>query len=453
MLFNSYQFLLVFLPVALLLYRFADRFPGARVPSLLGLSLVFYGYWDWRFLALIVPSILINWFAASLFLATKRTAFIFAAITVDLAVLALFKYSAFVLDNIYGATDRQLWTLELALPLGISFFTFHHIMYLVDLRRGIAPPVSLSKYALYIAFFPQVLAGPLVRWSEVMPQFGGSAFAPGWERRWSSGITFIIIGLAEKVLLGDALALVTVPIFAQAESGQLVAGQSWAALVGFSFQIFFDFCGYTDIAIGTALLFGIQLPPNFDGPYRATSLRDFWRRWHMTLSRFLRDYLYIPLGGNRRGLPRQAAALLVTFALGGLWHGAGWNFVIWGLLHGTGLTAGVLWRRFLGPMPALLGWLLTYGYVVLAWAFFRSSSFSGAVQLIEGLSGWPPHNGLRTVATAAFCAIVLPPSHAIVARATRSGNRVVAALLAVALVLVMLKMRDAGSYEFIYFRF
>ena len=423
------------------------------MPSLLGLSLVFYGYWDWRFLALLVPSILINWFAASLFLATRRSAFIFAAISVDLAVLGLFKYSAFVLDNIYGATGRQLGTMELALPLGISFFTFHHIMYLVDLRRGIAPPVSLRKYALYIAFFPQVLAGPLVRWSEVMPQFGGSAFAPGWERRWSGGITFIIIGLAEKVLLGDALALVTAPIFAHAESGQLVAGQSWAALLGFSFQIFFDFCGYTDIAIGTALLFGIRLPLNFDGPYRATSLRDFWRRWHMTLSRFLRDYLYIPLGGNRYGLPRQAAALLVTFALGGLWHGAGWNFIIWGLLHGIGLTAGVLCRRFLAPMPALLGWLLTYGYVALAWAFFRSSSFSGAVRLIEGLSGWPPHNGLRTVAIAAFCAIVLPPSHAVVARATRSGNRVVAALLAVALVLVMLKMRDAGSYEFIYFRF
>jgi alginate O-acetyltransferase complex protein AlgI len=350
--------------------------------------------------------------------------------------------------------------LEIALPLGISFFTFHHIMYLVDLRRGIAPAFPLDKYGLYICFFPQVLSGPLVRWSEVMDQFGRSAFASGWERRCAQGVTFIVLGLAQKTFLSDALAVNINPLFRLAENVSPPDGLAWVAVLGFTFQIFFDFAAYSDIAIGTALIFGITLPLNFDGPYRAASIRDFWRRWHMTLSRFLRDYLYIPLGGNRHGLLWQVLAILVTMFLGGLWHGAGWNFVVWGLLHGAAIAAAVAWNRFaphaVRAVPTPLGWLLTFVFVALTWVLFRSPSFFGAANMLQGLLTSPigrSHNGFRTIAAAAFCAIALPPSHELVRRLTEVPRPAVAFALAVAGIAIAAQLGREENYEFIYFQF
>jgi D-alanyl-lipoteichoic acid acyltransferase DltB (MBOAT superfamily) len=358
-LFNSYAFLLVFLPLAVATYAIADRLPRLRRPVLIALSLIFYSYWDIRFLPLMIVSILGNWWLANICAATKRRSLTTIGIAANLLVLGFFKYTNFLADN-FSALGFAVPRWELALPLGISFFTFHHVMYLVDLRAGRAPLYPLDRYALYICFFPQAIAGPLARWSEVMHQFGRRAFRQGWESRVALGSALMILGLAQKIFLGDRLADHVNPIFATAAGGAVSSAEAWVATLGFTFQIFFDFAGYYDIAIGVALIFGITLPKNFDAPYRATSLQDFWRRWHMTLSRFLRDYLYIPLGGSRFGLPRHLAALLTTMVLGGLWHGAGWPFVLWGAAHGCALAIEALWRRAMPTIPPVAGWGLTF---------------------------------------------------------------------------------------------
>ena len=334
MLFNDYAFLLVFLPAAIAIYRLADPHPGWRIGVLVLLSFVFYSYWNPPFIVLLVLSIAINWLAARVYLATRQSAIITAAIVANLAVLGFFKYVNFISDNLGLLLEQPLWHFNVALPLGISFFTFHHIMYLVDLRRGKAPEYSLGRYALYISFFPQAIAGPLARWSEVMHQFGREVYAPGWQRQFAIGCTFIVIGLIEKTWLGDPLGRLLDPIYAQARLGPVTDGNAWLAL-GFGFQVLFDFAGYSDIAIGVGLLFGVRLPYNFNAPMRSANLQDFWQRWHMTLMTFLRDYVFVPLSNVKIGrkhhrLVQHFSAMLLTMALCGLWHGASWTFVLWG---------------------------------------------------------------------------------------------------------------------------
>jgi alginate O-acetyltransferase complex protein AlgI len=456
MLFNSFPFLLVFLPAALLIQALAERYaPRLRLQVLLALSIVFYGYWDWRFVPLIVASILLNWIVTRVFGKRRPSYVLPLAILANLMVLGVFKYAGFFagLANALGGLD--LPELRFALPLGISFFTFHHVMYLADLRAGIAPLYGLTRYGLYIAFFPQVLSGPLVRWSEVMHQFEVRAFGEGWQERFGRGLILIAFGLAKKTLLGDGLANYANPIFSLAAvHAPLTVMQAWEGVLAFTLQIYFDFSGYTDMALGIALMFGISLPQNFNVPYRATSLADFWRRWHMTLSRFLRDYLYIPLGGNRHGLARQLLALLVTMALGGLWHGAALTFVAWGLAHGLGLGAGVLWRKAGLHMPALLGWGLTLLFVVLAWVLFRAPSFEVAERLYMTLAGAAPFGAAlkwRLLLPAAGFAMIGPTAYDIAMKARPSKGLGVA--LAFAFVLLLLELGNEQNYEFIYFQF
>ena len=342
MLFNSFPFLLAFLPAALLVHALVERFrPGWRLPVLVLLSFVFYGFWDWRFVPLLAASILLNWLVAQAYLRTRRTALITGAIVANLGLLAAFKYFNFFAEMASLASGFAVPRYDIVLPLGISFFTFHHIMYLTDLRAGRAPGFDLVRYALYIGFFPQVLAGPLVRWSEILHQFDERPYRrSGADERFARGILLLVFGLAKKVFLGDPLAAYVNPVF-EAAAGRVPISlvEAWQATLGFTFEIYFDFSGYTDMALGTALMLGIVLPQNFEAPYRSASLQEFWRRWHMTLSRFLRDYLYIPLGGSRNGLWVQLGALLATMTLGGLWHGAGLTFVAWGVVHGGGLRS------------------------------------------------------------------------------------------------------------------
>jgi alginate O-acetyltransferase complex protein AlgI len=463
MLFNSYAFLLVFLPAALLVYAFIDRLPRARIPTLIALSFTFYGYWDIRFVPLLAASILINWLAARAFIATKRGSIVTLAIVLDLAVLVAFKYWNFFADNLQLLAAASVRPhLAVALPLGISFFTFHHVMYLADLRRGRAPAYPLDRYALYICFFPQVLSGPLVRWNEVMDQFGRRAFRPGWQQRWALGLTFIVVGLAEKVALGDPLAAAIDPIYAQAQAGAVADGRAVIAVVGFPFQVFFDFAGYSDIAIGLGLLFGIELPLNFNGPYRAASLPEFWRRWHMTLARFLRDYLFYPmlhsrLGGAKARWLRALASILFTMAVCGLWHGAGWHFVLWGLTQGLGLVVAVAWRRYLRSPPVPVGWALTVGYFILTTGLlFRASSLEATWNLWNGLVvpvDWSHQEGLRTLAIAIACAILLPPSHRICRLIASQPRPVVAVAMASAGVALLVMLGSDATYEFVYFQF
>jgi alginate O-acetyltransferase complex protein AlgI len=389
------------------------------------------------------------------FAQSGRGALVTLAIVLNLFVLSVFKYAGFFADTANALAGFSFARPEIVLPLGISFFTFHHIMYLVDLRAKKAPTFGLTHYALYIAFFPQVLAGPLVRWSEVMHQFDQRPFREGYFDRAAQGVMLIVFGLAKKVFVGDPLADYVNPVFADAAAGKAIPfAQALQATLGFGFQIYFDFSGYTDMAIGIALLFGVLLPLNFNSPYVATSLQDFWRRWHMTLSRFLRDYLYIALGGNRFGLAVQLFALFATMALGGLWHGAGWTFVAWGVAHGIGLGMGVLWRKRNLPMPPALGWLVTFIFVMLCWVLFRAQTFDAAMAIYKGLVGL---NGLgggfkwRALAIAAAVAIIGPTSYALSEKLRPTPW--LAVLLAIVFVLVLLKIGDDANYEFIYFQF
>ena len=459
MLFNSYAFLLVFLPAALLVVGVVDRHPRWRIPVLIALSLTFYGYWDPRYLALIIPSILVNHLAARWYIHTKRGGIITAAIVANLAVLGAFKYSGFIAQNLAGLTGLSFPALNVALPLGISFFTFHHIMYLVDLRRGKAPAIPLGRYALYICFFPQAIAGPLARWNEVVHQFGGRVFADGWERRWAVGIGFIIVGLIAKLLLADPLGRAVDPIYAHALTGPIDDGRSWMALA-FAFQVFFDFAGYSDIAIGLGLLLGVQLPRNFDAPFRTTSMIEFWQHWHMTLARFLRDYVFTPLsrariGGSRQRWLRALVAILLTMGLCGLWHGAGWNYVLWGFSQGVAIVVAAVWPRYLPSPPAVVGWAATVGFFLFSIVLFRSPTLEAAWRIYEGLAVLPSARvpGLRTFALAAFCAIALPASHVIVARVTEAPRRTVAAAAALVSIAVLLEVGHTQTYEFIYFQF
>ena len=457
MLFNSFIFLFAFLPVALLLHGLVERFkPEWRLSALLGLSLFFYGWWDWRFAPLLVGSVAVNWLVAQAFIRSGRDILIPLAIAANLVVLAVFKYFNFFADIAALVPGLRISHYEIALPLGVSFFTFHHIMYLTDLKAGKAPPYDLVRYGLYIAFFPQVLAGPLVRWSEIMHQLEERPYQrPDAQERLARGLMLLIAGLAKKVFLGDELAGYVNPIFASAAAGKAVdAGEALQATLGFTFQIYFDFSGYTDMALGLALLFGIVLPQNFDVPFRATSLQDFWRRWHMTLSRFLRDYLYIALGGNRRGLTLQLAALTTTMALGGLWHGSGWSFILWGTAHGLGLSLGLLWRRAKLPMPVVLGWFLTFSFFALTMVMFRADNLETAGRLYAALLGFGADGfslKWRAIAIAAAVSMIGPTAWTAVHRIP--PRRWIAVAFAILFVVVLFKIGDDANYEFIYFQF
>jgi D-alanyl-lipoteichoic acid acyltransferase DltB (MBOAT superfamily) len=454
-LFNSHAFLLLFLPLALAGYYGRRWSDAGRGWYLIVISLVFYGVWDPRFVPLLVVSTAVNWGAAWLFHRRGLRIALTAAIVGNLLVLALFKYLGFFTGIANGALGTAWPVIALTLPLGISFFTFHHIIYMADASRGGAPLYSFRDYALYITLFPQILAGPLVRHSEIVHQFRDDPRRDGIEERMARGLVRLALGLAEKVFVADAIAGKINPLFARLAGGEtLSVADAWVAVLGFTFQIFFDFAGYTDMAIGLALMFGFVLPENFDRPYLATSLQDFWRRWHMTLSRFLRDYLYIPLGGNRFGLGRQLAALMATMLLGGLWHGAGWTFVIWGGLHGIGLAVGVLWRRVGVVLPNVLAWPITFLFVIVTWVFFRAGSFGQAISLLKSMAGSAEFGRFKSweiVATAAAVAFILPSAKRLTELLT--ARVVWATAAAVASYLVLVKLNQGGSYEFIYFQF
>jgi alginate O-acetyltransferase complex protein AlgI len=458
MLFNSYQFLLLFLPISLALYALADSRPGLRIPTLVALSLVFYGAWNPAFLILLIASIVLNWLAAQAYAASKRVALIAIAITGNLSLLFLFKYANFFISNVDSLFNLPVTRLNLILPLGISFFTFHHIMYLVDLRRGRAELCSLPRYALYICFFPQAIAGPLARWSEVGRQYGKQAFAPGWEPRCARGVLYIVIGLIEKVLLADTLGRALDPIYANAVNQPVNDGSAWYALA-FGFQVFFDFSGYSDIAIGLALLFGIELPENFNAPFHAVSILQLWQRWNMTLSRFLRDYVFVPLsdlhlGGFRHTPAHYMAAILITMALCGLWHGAGWNYVLWGVLHGLAMVCAIAWRAVFPSPGRWLGWFLTVAFFLLTAVLFRAGTLAAADHIYQGLLAAPRMKPIAaTVAVCSAVALALPSTRELVEWIAAKPRPATAIAAAMATVVVLLHIGGNETYDFIYFQF
>lgn len=456
MLFNSHIFLLVFLPLVLAGFLLS-RAEATRIWYLIGVSLVFYGYWDLRLLPLLTASVLANWLAAAAWARWRRRAILWGAILGNIACLGYYKYLGFFAEILRAVTAWEMPSTSVALPLGISFFTFHHIIYLADALRGGAPHYRFREYFLYIVLFPQILAGPLVRHSEIVHQFHLDPWRQGWPERVGRGLVLLVIGLAKKVVIADRLSPLADPLFAGAAAGQALGlTQGWTAALAFTGQIYFDFSGYSDMAIGLALLFGLSLPMNFDTPYRALSVREFWRRWHMTLSRFLRDYLYVSLGGNRHGLPREMLALMATMLLGGLWHGAGWSFVVWGGLHGLALAGGRMWSRLGRPLPWPVAWGLTLLFVVVTWVFFRAGSLAAAAQVLSAMAGiqglGPATEGWPLIAGALAVAVVGPNSQTLALSLLRPG-RWPAYGAAAALAWVLLELGGKESYEFIYFQF
>jgi D-alanyl-lipoteichoic acid acyltransferase DltB (MBOAT superfamily) len=404
MLFNSYEFLFAFLPITLAGF-FLVAAAGNKTLAigwLVAASLFFYGWWNPAFLGLLGFSMMFN-YGLGLVLARVRlggreghlSAILAAGIVVNLGLIAYYKYAGFLSDAANRAFAANFDLGEITLPLAISFFTFQQIAYLVDVRRGIVSERHLLRYCLFVVFFPQLIAGPIIHHREVLPQFaGGGAFRPR-AANLAVGLTILAIGLFKKVVIADALAETATPAFAAADGGQTVDFvQAWSGSFAYSLQIYFDFSGYSDMAIGLARMFGIRLPLNFAAPYRATSIIDFWRRWHMTLSRFLRDYLYIPLGGSRHGRFRRHLNIMATMLLGGLWHGAGWTFIAWGGVHGLMLVANHGWRALFPRTidrwwSRLAGRTATFLAVTMAWVFFRAETFSGATAMFAGMANLP----------------------------------------------------------------
>ena len=398
MLFSSYTFLFQFLPAVVLAFAAARRHsPRAGILLLAGASLFFYGAWRPVYLLLLLASIAAN-FSLGLLMEDprRRRAIGMLGVALNLALLGYFKYTNFLLDGIGALNGAPLPRLDIVLPLGISFFTFQQIAYLVDVMRGAPVERDIVSYTLFVSFFPHLIAGPLVHHAEMIPQFkrGRTSRSAVLAAR---GMAIFVAGLFKKVVIADNLAQFVSPVFAHLDDGGGVATSwAWLATLSYTLQIYFDFSGYSDMAVGLALLFGIRLPVNFRSPYKATSIVDFWRRWHITLSRFLRDYLYIPLGGNRLGEARRYLNLLVTMLLGGLWHGAGWNFLIWGGLHGLYLCIDHLWQAWRGsrvispsgPFAKGFSWAITFFAVVLAWVFFRAKTLEGAYQMLSSLFGF-----------------------------------------------------------------
>ncbi|MDI3294244.1 MBOAT family O-acyltransferase [Janthinobacterium tructae] len=403
MLFNSFAFLFGYLPIVLAGYFLLDRFtPSAswRLAPALWLalaSLFFYAWWDVRYLPLLLASICVNYGAGRLIGAragAARKRALVAALALNLGLLAYYKYANFFIDSVNavavaaGAGAGSLpWTgLDIILPIGISFFTFTQIAFLVDCYRGEVREYRFIHYVLFVSYFPHLIAGPVLHHRDMMPQFADPANAHPRTANFAIGLSIFTIGLAKKVLIADNLSPLAMPVFAAGATPTLI--EAWIGVLAYTFQLYFDFSGYSDMAIGLSRLFGVKLPLNFNSPYKAANIADFWRRWHLTLSRFLRDYLYIPLGGSRQGEAMRYRNLMLTMLLGGLWHGAGWTFVIWGGLHGLYLVLQQAWQRAFGA--ARSHWwagVLTFLAVVLAWIFFRAPDVATAWDIAGALVG------------------------------------------------------------------
>jgi alginate O-acetyltransferase complex protein AlgI len=457
MLFQSQGFILLFLPAAVMAYYGVAGSAVARQWALIAVSLVFYGWWDARFVPLLVGQITATWLLARLQQATKRDGFLVFGIILNLASLATFKYLDFLIGSAEAVAGVELPRAHLVLPIGISFFSFQLISYLVDRLRRDAPVYPFRPFALFVLLFPHLIAGPIVRHNELVPQFADDPRRDGMWARICLGMVLFTLGLAKKVLLADRLGEIADPVFAQAAAGQAVAfGEAWGATLAFTLQLFCDFSGYTEMAIGIASMFGLVLPENFRRPYLSASLREFWRRWHISLSNFIRDYLYIPLGGSRAGPVRYVAATMGAMAICGLWHGAGWTYVAWGLWHGAGLVVCRAWQSLGRPMPAAIGWALTMLFVMAGWVLFRAADFHAAASMLYALAGG---NGLGgavrnagLIAAAAAVAAVVPSAHEIrnLPPMPWPAVAVGAALLAG---ICVLEAGNGPSMNFIYFQF
>lgn len=490
MLFNTFSFVLIFLPIALLGYFLLGKFSlRLSIAFLLIASIVFYSQWNISFLPLILGSCSANyvvgrWISRHKDTGNNRSAKLGLALglVLNLGLLSCFKYLDFLVANLAWLTKADLALPGVTLPLGISFFTFTQIAYLVDCYSRGVREYRAENYGLFVTYFPHLIAGPILHHREIMPQFERAeshVFIPG---RLVVGMVFFVIGLVKKVVLADGVGRFVAPVF-DVHHAQLTALEAWSGALAYTFQLYFDFSAYSDMAYGLSYMFGIILPVNFNSPYQACSIVDFWRRWHMTLSSFLRDYLYIPLGGNRLGRARRYLNLFITMLLGGLWHGANWTFVAWGGLHGIYLTINHALRMLLGerknPVVRPMGWLATFLAVVVGWVFFRASSLPVAFDVLQAMVGGNDSGaagaglaGINRIMAVDECAVWLlacaliaffaPNAYEMIGRGLQDGkeNRlnsnwgaVALSALSVLALLVIAIGETRGGSQFLYFNF
>jgi len=390
-LFNSYLFIFIFLPLTFIIYFYLNYKKLTKVSSLFLIfaSLFFYSWWNILYLPLILGSILFNYLISKKLnkfnpkkLLSKKLLLTFGVIA-NVTLLGYFKYTDFLIENFNLLMHTQHQLLHLSLPLAISFFTFQQISYLIDSYHKRTGYYSFREYTLFVTFFPQLIAGPIVHHQEMIPQFFKYNSTLKNYKNIALGLFIFSIGLFKKVIIADTFASWANQGFDIATTLNLIV--AWTVSLSYTFQLYFDFSGYTDMAIGLALLFNIQLPINFNSPYKSTDIQDFWRRWHITLGRFLRDYIYIPLGGNQKGLLLTYLNLLITFIIGGIWHGAGWTFVFWGFLHGMALVIHRIWQQFGIKLWRWVAWLITFNFINISWIFFRAKEWEDAIKILKAM--------------------------------------------------------------------
>jgi len=401
MLFSDPVFIFIFLPIVAFLYYVFVKYNASTLSKvfLIAASVFFYAYWYPPYTAILIISIVMNYLFSS-YIGKRhshyiKTAFfkiktskliLIVGLIFNVSLISYYKYADFILENLAVLFSVDVEILDITLPLAISFFTFQQIAYLVDKYKGEVKHSSFVDYILFVTFFPQLIAGPIVHHKKMMPQFKNSL---GVDIKWNLvglGLAIFILGLAKKVLIADPLSVWANQGFSAVDGMSLF--DAWATSLSYTFQLYFDFSGYSDMAVGIAMMFGIKLPVNFNSPYKATNIQDFWRRWHITLSTWLRDYIYIPLGGNKLSVPKVYLNVLVTFLIGGLWHGAAWTFVLWGAMHGFGILLYRTWSSIGLSMPKALAWITTFLFVNFSWVFFRAESFSDAIALLKGMLGF-----------------------------------------------------------------
>jgi len=402
MLFNSLSFLFVFAPIVILgFYVLGARNASVACAWLGGFSLVFYAMWYPQHTLILLASIVLNFVAGILISRAddvggfSRKTLLKLAITVNLLALCYFKYAGFFVASATAAFGLQWAIGEIALPLGVSFFTFTQIAYLVDTYEGKVKEHDFNRYLLFVTYFPHWVAGPIIHHKDVMSQFARRDTFRFSDVNFALGVVIFIIGLFKKVVIADNVDIFVAPIFKLAEQGAaLDMATAWIGALAYTIQLYFDFSGYSDMAIGLSMMLNVRLPFNFDSPYKARNIIDFWRRWHISLSTFLRDYLYIPLGGNRLGNSRRYINMGITMLLGGLWHGAGWTFIVWGALHGAYLGLNHFWQAHYSatkskysPLLDGLSWALTLLAVIIAWVFFRAQTLHGALSMLGAIIG------------------------------------------------------------------
>lgn len=392
MLFNSYVFIFCYLPITLLVFFGLTKFHLKTLATawLVICSLAFYAYWNVAYLPLLLVSMVFNYqigkhigYASPA--SRQAKTLIWIGICFNLALLAYYKYTNFFVNSFSQLLNNDWSIPQIILPLGISFYTFTQTAYLVDAYRGETKDYDFLTYSLFVTFFPHLIAGPILHHKSIIPQFHNARNFIFSHKNIALGLSFFCLGLSKKVLIADNISPWVAPVFDNAAAVSFL--EAWVGAVSYTLQLYFDFSGYCDMAVGLGLMLNIQLPINFDSPYKATSIVDFWRRWHITLSNFLRDYLYIPLGGSRRGELRRYGNLMTTMLLGGLWHGAGWTYIIWGGLHGVYLSINHWWRKLNIPLPKLLAWILTFLAVIISWVLFRAKSLPDAIEILQTMVG------------------------------------------------------------------